>query len=125
MTAVDAALWGRFRAAGDRIAWRPTPGGAGPDDRIAHLHDEEARVVSEGAGGSETITVDPGPVGALVLLLALHGRTAPRRLETADRAPAPFRNGAFRVSWVSRPPLEGGRELPESELVGLARYALA
>ncbi len=126
---IDAGLLVRFREAGRRIAWRPAPRGAkrpsGHRTRIAHLHDEEARVDEWGTGPRTGIAVDSGPLGALVLLLEIDRRGPPTALgaESAGRDAA-FRSGAIVAAWGevavpidARPRLE--------DLVDLARYALA
>ncbi len=126
---IDAGLLARYRAAGGQIAWRPAPRGPkrpkGRRSRIAHLHDEEARVEAWGSGARAAIAVDAGPVGALVILLEIDRRGPPATLgaQAAGRDPA-FGAGALVAAWGtvavevdSRPTL--------SDLVGLARYALA
>jgi hypothetical protein len=124
----DAGLLARFRGAGRQIAWRPAPKGRRPTGRkarIAHLHDEEARVEEWGTTRRRGIAVDSGPVGALVLLLEIDRRGAPTHLgaENAGRNRA-FPAGAIVAGWGevtvptdSRPRIE--------DLVELARYALA
>ncbi len=124
----DPGLLARFRDAGRRIAWRPAPKGRRPSGRtarIAHLHDEEARVEEWGTKKSRGLAVDSGPVGALVLLLEIDRRGPPTHLgaENAGRDRA-FPAGAIVAGWGevavptdSRPRVE--------DLVELARYALA
>ncbi len=126
---IDPGLLMRYRAAGQKIAWRETSTGtrrpAGPRARIAHLHDEEARVEVEERGRHVRVTVASGPVGALVLLLEVDRRGPPSALgaQEAGRNPA-FPSGAIVAAW-------GGETVPEdsrpglSDLVELARYALA
>ena len=127
--AVDPGLLSRFRAAGSRITWRPAGTKArGPParrTRIAHLHDEEARVEESGRGAKRTVTVDSGPVGALVLLLEIDERGPPSALGAAEAGHAPgFAAGAIVAAW-------GGGSVPRDsvptldDLVELARYALA
>ena len=130
---IDPGLLGRFRLAGDRIAWRAVPGGtperAGRRSgatavvRIAHLHDEEARVEETARAGRRRIVVDSGPVGALVLLLEADRRGPPSRLvaRAAGELPA-FTQGAIEAEWGGAPPSAPG--LPLTDLVSLARYAL-
>jgi hypothetical protein len=126
---IDPGLLQRYREAGRRIAWRAAPRGtrrpAGRRARIAHLHDEEARVEEWGTDGRTAMAVDSGPVGALVLLLEVDRRGPPTALgaEEAGRDAA-FPSGAIVAAWGevavptdSRPRLE--------DLVELARYALA
>lgn len=120
---VDAGLADRFRRAAPQIQWRTVPR---PKGRIAHLNDEEARVAPRERDGRAQVTVDAGPVGALVLLLEIDARGAPSGLWTSDARSAPFRGGAFIAAWGDPPePPEGARPVPLADLVGLARYALA
>jgi hypothetical protein len=125
----DAGLLARYRAAGERIAWRAAPRGArrpaGRTVRIAHLNDEEARVEEWGTRTRGGLAADSGPVGALVLLLAIDRRGPPSGLgaQNGGRDPA-FPSGSIVAAWGglrvptdSRPRLE--------DLVRLARYALA
>jgi len=126
---IPAGLLARYREAGRRIAWRPAPKrakrSAGRRARIAHLHDEEARVEEWGTGDRVGLAVDSGPVGALVVLLEIDRRGPPTALgaENAGRDAA-FPSGAIVAAWGevtvptdSRPRIE--------DLVDLARYALA
>jgi len=127
--AIDPGLLARYRAAATKIAWRAAAAGTKPPTRqrarIAHLHDEEARVVEIGRGRRVRVTVDSGPLGALVLLLEVDRRGVPAALggQEAGRDPA-FPSGAIVAAWDggsvprdSRPSL--------SDLIELARYALA
>jgi hypothetical protein len=126
---IDPGLLVRYRAAGQKIAWREASTAArrptGPRARIAHLHDEEARVEVEERGPHVRVTVASGPVGALVLLLEVDRRGPPSALgaEEAGRNPA-FPSGAIVAAW-------GGETVPDDsrpgldDLVELARYALA
>jgi hypothetical protein len=126
---IDPGLLARYRAAGEKIAWREASSRAkrpaGPRARIAHLHDEEARVEEWGRGRRVRVAVDSGPLGALVLLLEIDRRGSPSALgaQEAGRNPA-FPSGAIVVAW-------GGTTVPEdsrpglNDLVELARYALA
>jgi hypothetical protein len=133
-TGVDPGLMERFQAAGARIAWRDTPAPrgtrqldrrSGSSPRIAHLNDEEARVEERTEGKSHVLTVDSGPVGALVLLLRWEERGSPSRLVTHEAGELPsFPSGALEARWEGRtktPTLA----LPLSDVVALARYALA
>jgi hypothetical protein len=132
---IDDGLLDRFRAAGGRIAWRPvatvaptrgrrratTP----PKMRIAHLHDEEARVQENGAAKAASVVVDSGPVGALVLLLEIDRRGAPTLLTTHEAGRVPgFSQGAIEARWGGRS-AAASTALPVRDLVELARYALA
>lgn len=124
MTALDAGLARRFERAEEAIRWRPAPGGQGPDDRIAHLNDEEARVQLVDEGSTVCVTADPGPVGALVLMGEIGRRGDPTYLEALGHGPPPFENGALRACWGPLRPLPPGRPIPESDLIGVARFAL-
>jgi hypothetical protein len=135
---LDSGLLDRFRLAGTQIVWRsaPVPKGKpgesrtrapkGHDDRqIAHLNDEEASVERRGPTSTPTVVVDSGPVGALVLVLEMDQRGLPHRLTTHESGHLPgFPHGALEASWAV-PVREAPLELPLSDLVGLARYALA
>jgi len=127
---IDPGLLERYRAAGAKIAWRPASpkaerSGSGRRARIAHLHDEEARVEESGRGRKVRLAVDSGPLGALVLLLEIDRRGAPSALgaQEAKRDPA-FPGGAIVAAW-------GGGTVPSDsrpglgDLVDLARYSLA
>jgi len=126
--AVDAGLLTRFRAAGERIAWRavPTPAkrGAVGRVRIAHLNDEEARVAISGRGANVRVAVDAGPVGALVLLLEIDRRGPPAALGASEAGREPgFPSGAIVAAWGEvGVPKDSEPRLPD--LVDLARYAL-
>jgi hypothetical protein len=121
--AVGAGLLTRFRAAGREISWRDErPGTRGGQTRIAHLHDEEARVLLRPDGST---VVDSGPVGALVLLLEIDAKGPPTALRArlADEVPG-FGQGAIEAHWTG-PPAGAAPPLPLADLVALARYALA
>ena len=127
MNGVDPGLADRFRRAGEGIAWRrPRPAqGRGWSDRIAHLHDEEARIRTEERPGSARMTAEPGPVGALVLLLEIDRRGEPAVLEAFDAAVAPFAAGGLRATWGKPWAPDGpARRIPPKDLVDVARYAL-
>lgn len=126
---VDPGLLARFRAAEGKIGWREAPGPArrspGRASRIAHLHDEEARVEVKGRGTRVRVAVDSGPLGALVLLLEIDRRGPPSGLGASEAGRHPgFPSGAIVVAW-------GGEDVPRdatptlADLVELARYALA
>jgi len=127
---IDPGLLGRFRAAGGRIAWREAPASKkgrarSGTARIAHLNDEEARVEERSEGPSSILTVDSGPVGALVLLLRWDERGEPVRLVTHEAgALAAFPSGALEAGWTDGS-TERSLAVPLADLVGLARYALA
>ena len=126
---IDPGLLARYREAGRRIAWRPAPKGprrpAGHRARVAHLHDEEARVEEWGTGPRARLAVDSGPLGALVILLEIDRRGPPSVLGAEDASrDAAFPSGAIVAAWGegtvptdSRPSVR--------DLVELARYALA
>ena len=129
----DPGLMGRFRAVEPKIQWRLVVEaqrgrirtGPGRSNRIAHLHDEEARVEAQEGPTGVTIRTDSGPVGALVLLLEMDRRGEPTRLVAHAAGEVPgFSMGSIEAVWApGRPPEPGG--LPISDIVGLARYALA
>ncbi|HTW56027.1 MAG TPA: hypothetical protein VMG36_06260 [Thermoplasmata archaeon] len=126
---VDAGLLSRFRDAGAKVAWRPAPArprrAAGRVARIAHLHDEEARVEEWGAGPRGGIAVDSGPLGALLLVLAADRRGVPTAIgaHEAGRDPA-FPSGSVVAVWGDGPvPTDARPRL--ADLIELARYALA
>jgi hypothetical protein len=126
---IDPGLLARYREAGRKIAWRSAPKSArrppGRKARIAHLNDEDARVEEWGTARRRGITVDSGPVGALVLLLEIDRRGPPTSLGAEDAGrDAAFPSGAIVAAWGevtvptdSHPKVE--------DLVELARYALA
>lgn len=129
---VDAGLLGRLRAAGGQIAWREAARGgrrargakAPGTVRIAHLHDEEARVEARSAPGRHALVVDSGPVGALVVLLEVDRRGRATRLIAREAGEVPgFDHGAIEAEWGGAPDPTPG--LPIADLVALARYALA
>jgi hypothetical protein len=125
---VDGGLLARFRGAGRAIAWRPTSSRArmrkGHRARIAHLHDEEARVESWGNERNGAVEVDSGPLGALVLLLEIDRRGPPSGLGGRESGrESGFSSGSIVAAW-------GKAAVPEdtkprlADLVELARYAL-
>ena len=123
LSSIDDSLRQRFRAAGEKIVWR-----AGPTDRpgcrIAHLHDEEARVERRRTEAGAQIWVDAGPVGALLLLLEIEAAERPATLESIDSADAAgFPGGALVARWDGAPERRGAPRV--SDLIALARYALA
>jgi len=129
LPSVDTGLLARFRAAEGKIAWRPPtvgpPRAARPRVRVAHLHDEEARVAVSGRGANVRVAAESGPLGALVLLLEIDRRGGPYRLGAAEAGTEPgFPSGAIVVAW-------GTETVPEDstptlrDLVELARYSLA
>ena len=127
--AIDPGLLARYRDAGRRIAWRAPPRrsgrAAGRRVRIAHLHDEEARVEEWGTERRAGLAVDSGPVGALVLLLEIDRRGPPTALgaENAGRNAA-FPSGAIVAAW-GRVAVPTDARPRIADLVELARYALA
>ncbi|HKV89820.1 MAG TPA: hypothetical protein VJQ43_01315 [Thermoplasmata archaeon] len=131
---VDAGLLSRFRAAAEKITWRDLAGpkptrrsraAKGRLIRIAHLNDEEARIEERSASNEQTLVVESGPVGALVLLMRWDRVGPPSRLRTHEAGEADgFPNGAIEARWQAGV-TEGEFALPLSDLVGLARYALA
>lgn len=129
-TGIDPGLLGRFRAAGSQIGWRPAEGSSRargtPDGaRIAHLNDEEARIETRSIRGTRVLTVDSGPLGALVLLLEWADRGTPSRLLTHEAGEVPgFATGALEARW-GRSKAPPALAVPLSDVVTLARYALA
>jgi hypothetical protein len=125
---VESGLLERFRAAGTQIRWRKAPAGTGRprgrSARIAHLHDEEARVETWGTARAGGVAVDSGPVGALVVLLEADRRGVPARLGAAEAGRvAAFRSGALFAVWgAGSVPTDSVPRL--TDLVELARYAL-
>jgi hypothetical protein len=126
---IDAGLLARYREAGGQIAWRAAPRTPrrpkGRTARIAHLHDEEARVEEWGPRPRSVVAADSGPVGALVILLEIDRRGPPSAIgaQDAGRDPA-FGSGALVAAWGSaKVTLDSHPTL--ADLVGLARYALA
>jgi len=125
---IDAGLLARFRSAGSSIAWRAAPKAraARPPRRarIAHLHEEDARVEEWGPAPHGAMEVDSGPLGALVVLLEIDRRRATPRLESRDAGIDPaFPQGGIRATWGGRGTGRAGPTIPD--LVELARYALA
>ena len=123
----DEHLLARLRSAGAAITWRSAPfSRAGSDARIAHLHDEEARVEERAEGSEVTIVTDAGPVGALVLLLEIDRRGALPHLASVAPGVIPgFGQGGIRATWPGGgTPAFSLDELPVTDLIGLARYAL-
>jgi hypothetical protein len=124
---IDAGLLTRFRAAGPQIAWRPAPAGRGkgPRARIAHLHDEECRVVRRGREGSGSVAVESGPLGALVLLLEMDRHGLPRDYGAGNAGRDPGYPGGFlEASWGALAVAHDTKPTLR-DLVELARYALA
>jgi hypothetical protein len=127
---IDPGLLGRFRSAGGQIVWREIPPektGRAPHDppRVAHLNDEESRVEERSEGPARILTVESGPLGALVLLLRWDERGEPNRLLTLEAGElAGFPTGALEARWLPGSS-ERALAVPLSDLVGLARYALA
>ncbi len=126
---IDPGLLARYRSAGAKIRWRPvlskTKASPARSVRIAHLHDEEARVEVSGRGKRVRVAVDSGPVGALVLLLEIDRRGPPAALGAAEAGRDPnFPSGAIVAAWGSETvPADSKPEF--ADLVELARYALA
>ena len=117
----EPSMWARVRAAQERIARREA---GGPGVRNAHLHEEEARIVHERIGGSERLTVEPGPVGSLVALAEVDRRGEPTELRVLDAdALQGFPAGAIVLTWRRGRPRRPAPELL-AELLTAARYAL-
>jgi hypothetical protein len=132
-TGIDPGLMARFRIAGNQLTWRAAPGpakkgrakgSAVPPARIAHLHDEEARIEERSEGTARILTVESGPVGGLVLVLALDERGLPNRLVTHEAGAVPsFPSGALEARWDPRSETRS-LALAVSDVVSLARFAL-
>lgn len=129
---VDPGLLERMRRAGAEIAWRTAESSsppsrskkAGTPARIAHLHDEEARIEERPQAKGWVMVADSGPVGALVLLLTVDRRGLPTRLTTHEAGElTAFAQGAIEARWTdgARP---GAYSVPLADLVQVARYAL-
>ncbi|MCI4364736.1 MAG: hypothetical protein L3K10_01535 [Thermoplasmata archaeon] len=125
---VNPGLRSRFRSAGQRIEWTPAPRSPPRPKtrrgRMARLRDEQARVEEWGSERDGGVMVDSGPVGALVLLLALDRRGVPSALGAvhAGRDPA-FPGGAIVAVWGAGPVPDD--EHPRlDDVVELARFAL-
>ncbi|MGA8276108.1 MAG: hypothetical protein WB852_07445 [Thermoplasmata archaeon] len=125
---IHPGLRTRFLTAGERVAWKAMPATPPrPPDRrgrIALLREDEARVEEWGSETDGGLMVDAGPLGALVLMLAVDRRGAPRALGAihAGRDPA-FPAGAIVAVWGDGAVPEDERPRPE-DVVDLARYAL-
>ncbi len=126
---VDPGLLERFRRAGKEIRWRAAPSRPGTkrgqSDRVAHLHDEDARVETWGTSRRGGVIVESGPVGALALLLEIDRRGPPAALgaQEAGRDDA-FPFGSIVATWGTEAVTVDSRPRLE-DLVELARYALA
>lgn len=127
--ALPATLRERLRAVEPKIAWRDRPrtaGRRGAPSRIAHLFQEEATVVRRERGPAVELRVDPGPLGALLLLLESDRRTGVPRLASLPAGADPaLPGGAFVARWGGGDLPPGAEPLAWSQLVDLARYALA
>ena len=129
---IDPGLWSRFEAAGTQIAWRPADASgrrgapsAQPRIRIAHLHDEEARIEEQKGRTGFSLLVESGPVGALVILLEAGIRGIPSRIEGIEGTVEPaFPSGAIRAYWGASNASTRGTLVTMTDLVDLARYAL-
>jgi|HubBroStandDraft_1064217.scaffolds.fasta_scaffold234342_2 hypothetical protein len=125
---IHPGLRSRFLAAGDAIGWRPVAEVAprAPDRRVrvARLREEEARVEEWGTDADGGVTVDSGPLGALVLIIHVVRRGAPDALGAmhADREAA-FPAGAIVAVWGDAPAPDDERPRP-ADVIELARYAL-
>jgi hypothetical protein len=123
----DPGFVARLREAYGTIVWKDASteleGGA-REARIAHLHDEEARIETWETPRGAGVAVTSGPVGALVLLVEIDRRGAPQRLgaRNAGRDPV-FPDGSVVATWgEDAGPLDSTPRL--RDLVELARYAL-
>lgn len=125
---LEPGLLARFRAAGSQISWKEVPRSGprrtGRAASVAHLYDEEARVERWGTGARAGLAVDPGPVGALLIVLEADRRGLPTALGASNAGrDAVFPGGSIVALW-------GPGEVPVdsrprfSDLVEIARYAL-
>ncbi|MFZ3356286.1 MAG: hypothetical protein WA549_05955 [Thermoplasmata archaeon] len=130
---IDPGLRSRFERAGAQIAWRPAEplrpragAAARPTrSRIAHLHDEEARIEERKGKKGFALLVESGPVGALVILLEAGHRGPPLNIEGVEGTVEPrFPAGAIRASWGVPTSATRGTPVTVTDLVELARYAL-
>ena len=123
----DPHLLRRLRSAETSIVWRELrPGPSGTSARLAHLHDEECRVEERIDAAGRTTVTDAGPVGALVLLLAIdRSRELPLLRSVPAGADPAFIHGGISARWPrpERIP-DSPLDVPISDLIGLARYAL-
>jgi hypothetical protein len=125
---VDPGLLARFRDAGREVQWRDPPRTGrrtrGHAVRIAHLHDEEARVETWGDARDGGVAADAGPVGALVLLLEIDRRGPASALGASEAGRDPsFPSGSLVAGWGSAPvPHDSVPRV--RDLIELARYAL-
>jgi hypothetical protein len=129
----DRSLWERFERAEGEIRWEelPTPRGRRTATtppvrrRLAKLHDEEARLEEEERPGGRTVLAASGPVGALLVLLAMRHHGLPQRLRGRNGGEIrEFPDGAIEAVWEAGAPLAAPLELPIADLLVLARYAL-
>ena len=121
----DDPLRPRLEAEAARIAWRTAPGAPrGVRARIAHLHEEEARVERRPKGrNAYAILVDSGPVGALVLLLEIdRAASAPALSSLEAGQDERFPQGALVATWPAHRAPVAPIGIPD--LIALARYAL-
>ncbi|MGI0067719.1 MAG: hypothetical protein ACREB9_04780 [Thermoplasmata archaeon] len=121
----DDPLRPRLEAEEARIAWRRAPGAPrGVQARIAHLHDEEARVERRPNGrNAYTILVDSGPVGALALLLEIDRAASTPSLSSLEAGQDErFPHGALVATWAAHRTQIAKIGIPD--LIALARYAL-
>lgn len=129
----DRSLWERFERAEAEIRWAelPTPRGRRTAAalpvrrRLAKLHDEVARLVEEERPGGRTVRTSSGPVGALLILLAMRHHGRPQRLRGRKAGEIrEFPDGAIEAVWEEGTTLAKPLELPIEDLFVLARYAL-
>jgi hypothetical protein len=140
---IDAGLLERFLEAEKGVEWRPVVSPPKPaktrraregtgarartetDARLAYYHDETARIEQRTVGSEDIFIVTSGPVGALVLVGECARRGLPTSLEARNAGDlAEFPEGAIEARWD---PNARARKpgLPFSDVIELARYALA
>jgi hypothetical protein len=129
----DRSLWERFERAEGEIRWEELPAprtrrkAAAPPvrRRLAKLHDEEARLEEEERPGGRTVLAASGPVGALLILLAMQRHGLPQRLRGRNGGEIrEFPDGAIEAVWEEGTTSAKPLELPIEDLLVLARYAL-
>ncbi|MCI4346136.1 MAG: hypothetical protein L3K07_05220, partial [Thermoplasmata archaeon] len=93
--------------------------------RVAKLHDEEARLEEEERAGGRVAVAASGPVGALLILLAIRRHGLPSRLRGRNGGElTAFPDGAIEATWEDGSGKAKPLELPIEDLFALVRYAL-
>ncbi|MCI4364111.1 MAG: hypothetical protein L3K13_07440 [Thermoplasmata archaeon] len=129
----ERSLWERLERAEPEIDWVDLPAprsrAKGKKDtvrrRLAKLHDEEARLEEEEGPRARVALASSGPVGALLILLAIQRHGVPSRLRGRNGGELPaFPDGAIEAAWDATPGSPARLELPVEDLLALVRYAL-